>query len=28
LRFKELFERIEKSDENVEIILATNPNIE
>lgn len=28
LRFKELFERIEKSDENIEIILATNPNIE
>lgn len=28
LRFKELFEKIEKSEENVEIILATNPNIE
>ncbi len=28
LHFKELFERIEKSDEKIEIILATNPNIE
>lgn len=28
LRFKELFEKIETSDENLEIILATNPNIE
>lgn len=28
LRFKELFERIEKSEKNIEIILATNPNIE
>ncbi len=28
LHFKELFERIEKSEEKIEIILATNPNIE
>ena len=28
LRFKELFERIENAENNVEIILATNPNIE
>ena len=28
LNFKHLFEKIEKSDKNIEIILATNPNIE
>lgn len=28
LRFRELFDRIEKSENNIEIILATNPNIE
>lgn len=28
LKFRELFERIEKSEEKIEIILATNPNIE
>ena len=28
LKFEELFKRIENSDENIELILATNPNIE